>query len=386
MRKSIICNVFHKAMSGPLKEVEKIALQAMFERPTVPIAANQGCATLALLGLADFNLYDRTYTINEFGTAMAPINANQYFSVFGNVSERHGDRVFNRKFFTETMMNVHSLFSPSELLELQELDRDFQYHKRKTGPFQTEVQLRRAMYQFIWQSCELEGCSPANKDFFTDNKPEYQTHFLALQDELFDTACPKDRQDSISRVLTDLVMASNHLDALTFGHSPRQPRELLCKDTIIRVHSLLTSSLDQFPCNYTNSQPISPGVRDGVPVQVGSTYVPLATKLELIEGLDMALRVIHQQTDDYSQSVLTTVLLSYLQLFADGNKRTARLLGHAVLTNSNRFPVIYAAADADEYVNSLVLFYERTNLGAFKDLFLKTARRSVETYCNDSTA
>ena len=57
MRKSIIRNVFHKAMSGPLKEVEKIALQAMFERPTVPIAANQGCATLALLGLADFNLY-----------------------------------------------------------------------------------------------------------------------------------------------------------------------------------------------------------------------------------------------------------------------------------------------------------------------------------------
>ena len=100
----------------------------------------------------------------------------------------------------------------------------------------------------------------------------------------------------------------------------------------------------------------------------------------------MALRVIHQQIDDYSQSVLTTVLLSYLQLFADGNKRTARLLGHAVLTNNNRFPVIYTAADADEYVNSLVLFYERINLGAFEELILKTARRSVETYCNDSTA
>ena len=317
---------------------------------------------------------------------MASINANQYFSVFGNVSERHGDRVFNRKFFTETMMNVHSLFSPSELLELQELDRDFQYHKRKTGPFQTEEQLRRAMYHFIWQSCELEGCSPANKDFFTTDTTEFKTQFSALQDALFDTACPKERQNSISRLLTDLVMASNHLDALNFVHSLRQPRELLCKDTVIRVHALLTSDLDQFPCNYTNSQPISPGVRDGVPVQAGSTYVPLATKLELLEGLDMALHVIHQQSDDYSQSVLTTVLLSYLQLFADGNKRTARLLGHAVLTNSNRFPVIYAAADADEYVNSLVLFYERTNLGAFKELFLKTARRSVETYCNDSTA
>ena len=69
--------------------------------------------------------------------------------------------------------------------------------------------------------------------------------------------------------------------------------------------------------------------------------------------------------------MLSIILLSYIQPFEDGNKRTSRILGNAILIANNSSPLPLRSVDENLYKEATLLFYEQNNLGLFKQIFLE---------------
>ena len=64
------------------------------------------------------------------------------------------------------------------------------------------------------------------------------------------------------------------------------------------------------------------------------------------------------------------MLISYIQPFMDGNKRTARIVSNAILMNYMYCPLSFRTVDAVDYKKAMLLFYEQNNISAFKDILL----------------
>jgi Fic family protein len=88
----------------------------------------------------------------------------------------------------------------------------------------------------------------------------------------------------------------------------------------------------------TRTLPTQSGIRD-VPVGIShNRYQPPPCKESLLAAMRTVLEAINSQADPYSKALVATVLLSYLQAFEDGNKRTARMVGHAMMLQAGTFP------------------------------------------------
>jgi len=66
--------------------------------------------------------------------------------------------------------------------------------------------------------------------------------------------------------------------------------------------------------------------------------------------------------------------------FADGNKRTARMLGNAVLLARGYAALSYRSADEVAYKQSVLLVDEQHSLYWYKRIFLEQFRFACETY------
>ena len=72
------------------------------------------------------------------------------------------------------------------------------------------------------------------------------------------------------------------------------------------------------------------------------------------------------------------LLISYIQPFEDGNKRTSRILGNAMLLAYGYCPLSYRSVDEIEYKKAVILFYEQNNIQYFKQLFLEQCSQAAE--------
>ena len=66
--------------------------------------------------------------------------------------------------------------------------------------------------------------------------------------------------------------------------------------------------------------------------------------------------------------------------FEDGNKRTARLIGNALLVEHDYCPLSYRSIDEAEYKKAMILFYEQHSARYFKELFIQQFTFAVKNY------
>jgi Fic family protein len=64
----------------------------------------------------------------------------------------------------------------------------------------------------------------------------------------------------------------------------------------------------------------------------------------------------------------------------DGNKRTARILGNALLLAHDYCPLSYRSVDEVEYKKGAILFYEQNSVYYFKKIFIEQFTQAVENY------
>jgi Fic family protein len=73
-------------------------------------------------------------------------------------------------------------------------------------------------------------------------------------------------------------------------------------------------------------------------------------------------------------------MISYLQPFEDGNKRTSRILSNAILLANNFCPLSYRSINEADYKKGIIIFYEQNNLRYFKELFVEQFKFAVDNY------
>jgi Fic family protein len=154
-------------------------------------------------------------------------------------------------------------------------------------------------------------------------------------------------------------MILNHKKAVDhiWNHPPKPSR--LSLDYIVHVHEILTDGLN-----------IKAGIRHQ-PVGIsGSMYLPLINPQTISLALEQTITIINQTSNPIEQTLIADAMFSYIQPFIDGNKRTARLLGNALLLSNDLIPISYRTVDEKNYRDTLLLFYEQNSLVAFKDLLL----------------
>jgi Fic family protein len=90
--------------------------------------------------------------------------------------------------------------------------------------------------------------------------------------------------------------------------------------------------------------------------------------------------LINEKDNVFEKSLLALVLLSYIQAFNDGNKRTARIVSNAILIAHHSCPISFRTVDSIEYKKAMLVFYEQNNIRPFKQIFITQCEFAVNTY------
>lgn len=164
-------------------------------------------------------------------------------------------------------------------------------------------------------------------------------------------------------------MILNHKAAFIYIHENREAFKTLSRAHIEEVHMLLTKDL-----------PIARNLRVTAVGVVGSRYQPLDNRFQIEEALGTILEAIEKMPHGYAKALVALTGLSYLQAFEDGNKRTARIVGNAVLLAHGLSPLSYRSASEEEYREATLVFYELNSLESFKNLFISQYQFAARNY------
>ena len=112
----------------------------------------------------------------------------------------------------------------------------------------------------------------------------------------------------------------------------------------------------------------------------GTNYTPLDNDFQIKETLIAMCELVNQKRNVFEKALLILVLISYIQPFADGNKRTARIISNAILINHQHCPISFRTVDSIDYKKAMLVFYEQNNISAFKKIFIEQFDFAVKTY------
>ncbi len=90
--------------------------------------------------------------------------------------------------------------------------------------------------------------------------------------------------------------------------------------------------------------------------------------------------LINERNDIFEKALLVLVLISYIQPFEDGNKRTARIISNAILMSYQYCPLSFRTVDPIDYKKAMLIFYEQNNISVFKKIFIDQFKFAVRTY------
>lgn len=174
------------------------------------------------------------------------------------------------------------------------------------------------------------------------------------------------------KVHAETVMIMNHKEAILFLVENAQDIELNSL-TIRNLHHLLSQDLLANPQSCGNVRTID--------IDIGqSTYKPLNNPHVLKELLELILFKARKIEDPFEQSFFLLVHLSYLQAFADVNKRTSRLSCNIPFIKENLCPLSFVDVARDDYTAALLAVYEKNNIEPMLELYAWAYIRSCEQY------
>lgn len=246
------------------------------------------------------------------------------------------------------MLPAVSIFSEEEKADIARFRRIFDGHMKEMPESGYRREMERLGIDLSWKSSEIEG----------------NTYTLLETVNLL-----KDKIEAKGKKREEAVMLLNHKEALKaiverpayFGN--------LSLGRIEDVHSLLIDGLGV----ERNLRHIRVGIS-------GTNYRPLEVESQIREAIDDMCNLVNGKSEPYEKALLTLLLISYIQPFVDGNKRTSRLMANALLIAHGCCPLSFRTVAANDYRAALLLFYEQNNLSAFKKMFLEQIEFAVTEY------
>jgi len=285
------------------------------------------------------------YEIDPAYDILRPIDVNKYFEK--EIDERVIRNSFNQTLIRETLNNI-SLFTKEELLHLNELQNQYKENSSKLSENEFKNELERLTIDLSWKSSQIEG----------------NTYSLLETERLL-----RDKETAEGKTKDEATMLLNHKEALDFIIANPNYIKPLSIPGIEDIHSILIKDLN-----------VSRNIRSRRVGISGTNYKPLDNEFQIKETLQDMCDTINNRENVFEMSLLTLVLISYIQPFADGNKRTARIISNAILINNNYCPISFRTVDSIEYKKAMLIFYEQNNISPFKKIFINQFEFAVKTY------
>lgn len=285
------------------------------------------------------------YIIGAFYELFDPIDIDVYFEQ--EIDERTIKAGFNWALFTE-VLNQATLFTTAELEHLQGLQKKYTNNIAQLSSFEHSKELERLAIDLSWKSSQIEG----------------NTYSLLETERLL-----KEQETAEGKPKDDATMLLNHKAALDFIIVTPGYTSPLTVASIEDIHSLLIQGLG-----------IDRNIRKRKVGISGTNYVPLDNEFQIKEALEAMCVLVNQASCAFEKALLVLVLISYIQAFSDGNKRTARIVSNAVLIDFKYCPLSFRTVNSIDYKKAMLLFYEQNNISAFKRIFIEQFEFAVKTY------
>ncbi|MES9856508.1 MAG: Fic family protein [Sedimenticola sp.] len=167
----------------------------------------------------------------------------------------------------------------------------------------------------------------------------------------------------------DAIMLLNHKDALNYLLKNRGIAKELDLRFLQEIHMLLIKDLG-----------VSRNIRSRIVGITGTAYKPLDNEYQIKESLERMCTLINARENGFEKALLAVMLISYIQPFEDGNKRTGRMISNALLMANGACPLSYRSIDSLDYKKAMLLFYEQNSLTLFKQIFIEQNEFSVNNY------
>ncbi len=285
------------------------------------------------------------YFINKGFDVLYSINLDRYFEK--EIDERKIYEGFNFDLIKNTLCSI-SIFTKEENEKLSNLQNQFSENISKLSVSEFNKEFERLAIDLSWKSSQIEG----------------NTYSLLETERLL-----KDRETASGKTKEEAVMLLNHKSALDFILANSDYINPLAVSRIEDIHSLLIEGLG-----------IDRNIRNRRVGISGTNYKPLDNEFQIKEALQDLCLLINTRESIFDKSFLVLILLSYIQPFSDGNKRTARIISNAILINNKYCPISFRTVDTIDYKKAMLLFYEQNNISAFKKIFIEQFKFAVETY------
>lgn len=285
------------------------------------------------------------YEISQVYNLFRPIDVEQYFRK--EIDERIIRNNFNHFLLRETL-NSNSIFSKEELTHLTNLQNLFKSNISKLSVAEFNKELERLAIDLSWKSSQIEG----------------NTYSLLETERLL-----KEKETAAGKTKDEAVMLLNHKAALDFIIANPSYVNKITVSIIEDLHSILIKDLG-----------IARNIRNSTVGITGTNYKPLDNEFQIKEALEDMCSVVNEKENVFEKALMILVLISYIQPFADENKRTARIISNAILMNNNFCPISFRTVDSIDYKKAMLIFYEQNNINAFKDIFINQFEFAVGTY------
>ena len=285
------------------------------------------------------------YRLSPQAQLLMPLNLDTYFAL--EVDERQVHSSYNFELINGLLAETR-LFSDKELAHLDALQDEFRQHVNELTDNEYRKEMERLGIDLSWKSSQIEG----------------NTYTLLETERLL-----RESKTAEGKTREEAVMLLNHKDALSFVlDNPDYLKELTVSH-IEDIHQLLTKELS-----------IDKGLRRHRVGITGTNYHPLDNEFQIREAMRDACKLINSKYNIFEKALLTLVLLSYIQPFSDGNKRTARITSNAILIANDYCPLSFRSIDSIDYKKAMLIFYEQNNLYAFKQIFMEQFEFAVKEY------
>lgn len=284
------------------------------------------------------------YFISPSYDLLYSIDIDRYYEK--EIDERCIKKEFNLDILE--LLDSTEILNKTELSRLTNLQAKFTENISQLSDSEYKKELERLAIDLIWKSSQIEG----------------NTYSLLETERLL-----KEKETASGKTKEEAIMLLNHKDALDF--IVKNPDYLipLTISKIEDIHSLLIKEL-AVDINLRKR-------RIGIS---GTNYRPLDNEFQIRETLESACKLVNKKENIFEKALLILVLISYIQPFMDGNKRTARIVSNAVLMNYKHCPISFRTVDSIEYKKAMLLFYEQNNISRFKEIFINQFEFAVKTY------
>ena len=271
----------------------------------------------------------------------------EYLDLKGYFKVDQEKRQVKINFNSDVYKNLSNLYSKQEIELWKKGLAKFKEAKTKLDKSIYERELERFVIELSWKSSQIEG----------------NTYSLIETETLI-----KQNIRAQGHSEDEAIMILNHKDAFnSILDNKNSFRKLDFRD-IVQLHNVLTKGL------------VTSGLRSQKVMITGTAYEPLSNKYRLESALKELIKHVNSVKYPPEKALIVASMIAYIQPFADGNKRTSRMLSNAILIAYGYLPLSYRNVDVNEYRSAMIIFYETNNLFNFKRIFMDQLEFALENY------